>query len=135
MDSILDVPQIESNVETTDTFSEGWGERKKEKFYKKHRELMDQRLRSRKQKTRRLQETTSAEYNEPFVKDDVVEHWDKINDPNVDVKSEVVQLFKEEKDGGRVVNKKRKTKKRTLRKRKTNKKRKSNRRKSMRKKM
>ena len=135
MDSMQDVPQIESNVETTDTTSEGWNERKKDKFYKKHRELMDQRLRSRKQKTRRLQETTSVEYNEPFVNDDVVEHWDKINDPNVDVKSEVVQLFKQEKDVGQGGNKKRKTKKRTLRKRKTNKRRKSNRRKTIRKKM
>ena len=134
MDSILDVPQIESNVETTDSFSEGWDERKKEKFYKKHKELMDQRLRSRKQKTKRLQETTPTEYNETFVNDEIVEHWDKLNDPNVDVNKEVIQLFKQEKDGGRI-HKKRKTKKRTFRKRKTNKKRKSNRKKSHRKKM
>lgn len=48
------IPQINSNIETTDSVSEGWEERKKEKFYKKHRELMDQRLRSRQQKSKRL---------------------------------------------------------------------------------
>lgn len=112
------IPQIDSNVETTDTFSEGWElQRKNEKFNKKHKALMDQRLRSRKQKTRRLQETTPTEYNDTFVNDEVVEHWDKINDPNVDLKSEVVQLFKKDKARG-IINKKRKTKKEQLEKEK-----------------
>lgn len=115
--------QTESYEDTTDTYSEEWDERKKEKFYKKHRDLMDQRLRSRAQKTKRLKETTPTEYNETFVDNDIVEHWNKLNEPNADVNLEVVKLFKDGKNGG-------KTYKRRTNKRRKNKKRKSYKKKS-----
>lgn len=74
---------------------------KKEKFHKKHTNLMNQRLRSREAKTNRLKEITPTEYNETITyNDDVIQHWDKLNDPNTDIKSTVVDLFAE-KNGGK----------------------------------
>ena len=62
---------------------------------------MNQRLRSRQQKTKRLKEITPTEYNETITyNDDVIQHWDKLNDPNTDIKSNVVDLFTE-KNGGK----------------------------------
>ena len=62
---------------------------------------MNQRLRSIQQKTNRLKEITPTEYNETITyNDDVIQHWDKLNDPNTDIKSTVVDLFTE-KNGGK----------------------------------
>ena len=62
---------------------------------------MKQRLRSIQQKTNRLKEITPTEYNETITyNDDVIQHWDKLNDPNTDIKSTVVDLFTE-KNGGK----------------------------------
>lgn len=112
MDSILDIQQIDTGPETTDSISESWDERKKEKFHKKHIDLMNQRLRSRQQKTKRLKEITPTEYNQTITyNDDVIQHWDKLNDPNTDIKSTVVDLFVE-KNGGK---RRRKSRRRTRR--------------------
>ena len=101
MDSILSIQKIDTGPETTDTNSESWDERKKEKFHKKHTNLMNQRLLSRKAKTNRLKEITPTEYNETITyNDDIIQHWDKLNDPNTDIKSTVVDLFTE-KNGGK----------------------------------
>jgi len=62
---------------------------------------MNQRLRLRKAKTNRLKKITPTEYNETITyNDDVIQHWDKLNDPNTDIKSTVVDLFAE-KNGGK----------------------------------
>ena len=92
---------------------------KKEKFHKKHTNLMNQRLRSRKAKTKRLKEITPTEYNETITyNDDVIQHWDKLNDPNTDIKSTVVDLFAE-KNGGKRRRKSRRRNRRTKRTKRT----------------
>ena len=117
--SISSIQKIDTGPETTDTNSESWDERKKEKFHKKHIDLMNQRLRSRQQKTKRLKEITPTEYNETITyNDDVVQHLDKLNDPNTDIKSTVVDLFAE-KNGGKRRRKSRRRNRRTKRTRRT----------------
>ena len=92
---------------------------KKEKFHKKHTNLMNQRLRSREAKTNRLKEITPTEYNETITyNDDVIQHWDKLNDPNTNIKSTVVDLFAE-KNGGKKRRKSRRRNRRTRRTRRT----------------